>query len=77
MQFTFITEMAPACGIGRSRGCSHEVMLGELAGTLHFLYVNDSDVRAASEQHNGTKRALEVRHLVMIALGGVIGSAFC
>lgn len=49
-------------------------MLGELAGTLHFLYVNDSDVRASSEQHNGTKRALEVRHLVMIALGGVIGS---
>ena len=32
------------------------------------------DVRASSEQHNGTKRALEVRHLVMIALGGVIGS---
>ena len=36
--------------------------------------MNNSDVRASSEQHNGTKRALEVRHLVMIALGGVIGS---
>ncbi|MFH0412092.1 hypothetical protein ACG98H_08335 [Corynebacterium sp. L4756] len=42
--------------------------------TLHFLCVNSSDIAVTSEQVNGTKRALEVRHLVMIALGGVIGS---